>query len=635
MLQYTYMRWLTTACLVGLPMLSAGALAQSTRPHEHVHFDVVIEGTGSRPLQRRTWADAARAARAGGVSTTPNNQILVELAPEDVSTANLFDLNGRTLIFTPDGHGGYSRSVQSVAWDDDIGEPVADEAEISFQSFMFDFAGQRWGSFFVSRHGLITFGEPFTHDGSFRWLTMHEIAGQFVTSPTISPLHKPFYDATQHVSRRPERVVVTWVATEPRFYVHGVAPAQPARFQVVLDADGSVTFSYRDVTFGDGVVGLFANDEQLTKADLIVDIADPRDPELPGHVDLLNVAIYETNTDALILEFTLRDDVPDPPDGERYTYRVHFDMDEPFWSHPVDWSDEDFAWLVDVRPGDERTARAHERGSLQLLPSDAGNKVAVLAHMGRDDAVTSVAAFGAAGRWRNDTAVQLKNTRMADFDLIAAGRAEVDLSRSDSVFSSRQSEVFHYRGVAEDLTDIVACRVIKALGDEFDLFVFHSEFRIDSQESATGWRGVANVTGIGDPGGRPRTHPCSDGRVKGHWARPVWIKSIYVVNDGRDWRYRDEWGRFDLMNPLIFRFNVKLRRRPLGIPGVPAASFRTFPSMGEPGRRTNWEDGDTASNLVEKENVCAASLCSPSASDHSRCARLLHLATTTPRWPAR
>ena len=539
------MRWLT-AGLVGLPLLSSGASAQPPHPHEHDHPDVVVfDDAGSRPLRRNLAADSTLPDRPGRVSTTPDNQILVELAPEDTAPANLFDLNERTLVFTPDGHGGYSRSVRSVAWEEDIGQPIADRAEIPLESFMFDFAGQRWGSFFVSRHGLITFGEPFIHDGSFRWLTMHEIAGQFVTSPTISPLYKPFYDATQHVSRRPERVVVTWVATEPRFYVHGVAPAQPARFQVVLDADGSVTFSYRDVTFGDGVVGLFANDEQVTKADLIVTIDDPRDPQLPGHVDLLNVAIYETNTDAVILEFTLRDDVPDPPDGERYTYRVHFDMDEPFWSHPVDWSDEDFAWLVDVRPGDERTARAHERGSLQLLPSGAGNKIAVLAHMGRDDAVTSVAAFGAAGRWRNDTAVQHKNTRMADFDLIA-GRAEVDLSRSDSVFSSRQSEVFHYRGVPEDLTQIVACRVIEALGDEFDLFVFHSEFRIDSQESATGWKhGITNVTGIGDSGGRRRTHPCSGGRLIGYWAQPVWTESIHVVNDGRDWRYRDEWGRFD------------------------------------------------------------------------------------------
>ena len=539
------MRWLT-ACLAGLPLLSSGASAQPPHPHEHDHPDVVIlDDSGSQRLRRSLSADSARADRPGRVSTTPDNQILVELAPEDTTPANLFDLNGRTLVFTPDGHGGYSRSVRSVAWEEDIGQPIADGAEIPLESFMFDFAGQSWGSFFVSQHGLITFGGSFIHDGSFRWPTMHEIAGQFVTSPTISPLFKPFYDASQHVSRRPDQVVVTWVATEPRFYVHGVAPGRPARFQVVLGADGSVRFSYRDVTFGDGIVGLFANEnEQVTKTDLIVSIADPRDPELPGHVDLLDVAIYETNTDAVILEFTLRDDIPNPPDGERYTYRVHFDMDEPFWSHPVDWSDEDFAWLVDVRPGGERSVHAHQRGSLQLLPSGAGNKIAVLAHMGRDDPVTSVAAFGAAGRWRDDTAVQHKNTRVADFDLIAR-REEVDLSRSDSVFSSRQSEVFHYQGVPEDLTQIVACRVIETLGDEFDLFVFHNEFRIDSQESSSPWSGIANVTGIGDPGGRPRTHPCSGGRLKGHWTQSVWIKSIYVVNDGHDWRYRDEWGRFD------------------------------------------------------------------------------------------
>lgn len=33
----------------------------------------------------------------------------------------------------------------------------------SFQSFMFGFAGQRWDSFFVSRQGLVTFGEPLSY----------------------------------------------------------------------------------------------------------------------------------------------------------------------------------------------------------------------------------------------------------------------------------------------------------------------------------------------------------------------------------------------------------------------------------------------------------------------------------------
>jgi hypothetical protein len=59
----------------------------------------------------------------------------------------------------------------------------------------------------------------------------------------------------------------------------------------------------------------------------------------------------------------------------------------------------------------------------------------------------------------------------------------IDLSRSESGFSHRQSEVFRYRS-KHDPVDI-ACRVINVLGDEFDLFVFHNEFRVDSQESGT------------------------------------------------------------------------------------------------------------------------------------------------------
>ena len=135
--------------------------------------------------------DSTHAARLGGISITPDNQIVVELAPEHTAAANLFDLNGRTLLFTPDGHGGYSRSVQSVAWEDDIGRVVADREEIHLQSFMFDFAGRSERSFFVSRHGLLTFGEPLAYnyqDADNRFNTMREIAGKFVDAPTISPL---------------------------------------------------------------------------------------------------------------------------------------------------------------------------------------------------------------------------------------------------------------------------------------------------------------------------------------------------------------------------------------------------------------------------------------------------------------
>ena len=527
----------TLACTFGLVLLGSGAHAQTSHAHEHP--DVVV-GAGSWPVSRSARADSPPSDAAGQVSTTVDNRILVELAPQDTAAANLFDLNGRTLAFTPDGHGGYSRAVRSVAWEDNIGPAVADGAEIQLDSFMFDFAGRRWGSFFVSRHGLITFGERLSYsywDSENRFDTMQEIAGNFVTTPTISPLYKPMlggrsdrYGATRHVARSPDRVVVTWTTTEPDYYVHGVPPAQSSRIQLVLDADGGIAFNYTDVTLGDGVVGLFP-DAGVAKGDLIAGIADPTNPELPGHLDLLDVAIYESNTAALIVEWTLRDDVPAPPSGTNYSYRLYFDTDEPYFDGDDDF---EFMWSVEVA-ADESWTRGGRR-----LPTGAADRIALLVEDPNAFGITASIKPDAAqfdngrfvqGNWRS------RSTRIS----LPDAPPPTDLSHSDGVFSTRQSEVFHYRGKPDPVD--IACRVINVLGDEFDLFVFHNEFRVDSQESATPVRphfGNAAKEGTGidwDFG-----VPCGEGRLKAVWDLPVWMKSDHVVNENR---YHDERTRFD------------------------------------------------------------------------------------------
>ena len=55
---------------------------------------------------------------------TADNQILVELAPDEANRPNLFDLNGRSVVFTPDGAGRYSRQVRALEWEEEIGEAV-------------------------------------------------------------------------------------------------------------------------------------------------------------------------------------------------------------------------------------------------------------------------------------------------------------------------------------------------------------------------------------------------------------------------------------------------------------------------------------------------------------------------------
>ena len=538
-----YVRWLTTACLLGLPMLGAGAVAQPTRPHEHVHSDVVIEGSGSRPLQRIAWADAVPFGRPGGVSTTPDNQILLELKPEDTTPPNLFDLSGRTLVFRPDGRGGYSREVRSLEWEETLGAEVTlewerrrDGVEVELGDFEFDYAGRRWNSAFMSKHGLLTFGAPIEYSKHFEaWFSpMSESAARLATTPTISALYKPAFGglygrdplASQFVAYFPDRVVVTWFASEYDAYRLDV-PDDADRFQTVLYADGAIQFNYGRITVRDGVVGLFS--DVIEKGDVIASIGNPEDSEIPGHLDLLDVTLYESKTDALIVEWTMRDAIPTPPSGTDYSYRLYFDTDEPYFDGD---EDADFMWSVDVAADDSST-----RGGTRL-PTRYANRVALLVE---DPAVHGVAAAitpdaaqfddgrFVGGNW---------NSPFAQIQIALPGAApRTDLSRSDSAFSHRQSEVFRHRGVPDARS--IACHIIENLGDRFDLFVFHNEFRVDSQMNDSDWRNYYNgVMGIGREDNW-RAAPCGDGRLLGHYRKVVRIGQ--AGGRGRDWRS----GNFD------------------------------------------------------------------------------------------
>ena len=377
----------------------------------------------------------------------------------------------------------------------------------------------------MSRLGLITFGDPYEYSlpgYTPGFETMSEIARQFVTAPTISPLFKPLLsgrDATQHVAHLADRVVVTWVTTEPRYYAHGVPPAKPSRFQLVLNAAGEITFSYVDVAFKDGIVGLFGM-KDVAKGNSIVSIGNPEDSEIPGHLDLLDVTLYESNTDALIVEWTMRDAIPTPPSGTHYSYRLYFDTDEPYFDGD---GDDDFWWSVAVEADGSRT-----RGGTRL-PTSAANRIALLVE---DPAVRGITAgiIPDAAQFDDGRFVRGNwNSPFTPIQITLPGAPPpTDLSRSDSGFSDRQSEVFHYRGIP-DLSEI-ACRVIGVLGDQFDLFVFHSEFRTDYQQSASDWRSYRqNIEGIGAAGRKPS--PCGEGRLKGHWKKPVWMKADSLFRD--------------------------------------------------------------------------------------------------------
>ncbi len=503
------------------------------------------------------------------ISTTPDNQIVLELAPDDIVPANLFDLNGRTLLFTPDDHGQYSRSLHPVAWESDVGDSVHDLAEVEFPGFRFPFAGRTWGSFFVSRFGLLTFGEPFASpDGWLRkWGRMSEIAAADLSSsstPTVSALYKPIlggwseWDADgfgnrQHVARPPDRVVVTWVTSDPTFHVYGRRPADQTRFQVVLYADGRIAFNYAtapqdpDEAIRDGIVGLFPNSRPV-RDELVARVVDPTHRAVAGHLDVVEVAIYTSNTDFLIVEFTTRGPIRPVrrADNVRSHYWLLFDVEEPWWTdRNADPDDEDFNLAVTLEADGSITA--HGPGVAGAHEGDEDNRIGLLVSVRELAGLTASVVAGASeyddesGSWAEGNPWSWPV--LADFPFLNAD-APTDLSEPNRRHTSRQMEVFHYLqvplpvhtdgvrwgGIAE-----VACGIIGALGDEFDFLFFHSEFRHDAQHNGSWWGfypGTVPIQGIGDLW--QDVPPCETGRLRGQWDWPFWIKSPLVANHDPD-----------------------------------------------------------------------------------------------------
>ena len=345
------------------------------------------------------------------VWVTADNQILVELAPDEANRPNLFDLNGRSVVFTPDGRGRYSRQVRALEWEEEIGEEVEYQsgAVILLEGFDFPFAGQRWDSFHLGppgAPGVLTFGGPFTYTRPHVSGKMKNIADEFISGPTISALYKPYRYGTTHVARRTDRIVVTCVYEDSSTWVHGVIPEKPARSQTILGADGSIRFSYIDVLLEDGITGLF-----------------------------------------------------------------------------------------------------QEVGPV----------------------------------------------------------SGVDLSQSQSRVSNLHQEVFHSRIISNPKLSDVVCHLMRTLGDEFDLFVHHSESRVDKLGfRSTTWGG----------GGLAKLDGCTQGRFKGSWTHPVWMKSrvlfdatpFWESDDGFDyglWLFAHEFGHHWL---AYFSYDKSGQLKPLMYP---------------------------------------------------------------------
>src|SRR5690348_6779512 len=100
-----------------------------------------------------------------GTVTTRGDLIVLELNDGALGKANLFDLVGHTLHFSPEGP-RYRVENGALQWDPDFGSELKG-ADVALHQFAFPFSGQRWDSFHVGTTGSIRFGEPAQQSNPF------------------------------------------------------------------------------------------------------------------------------------------------------------------------------------------------------------------------------------------------------------------------------------------------------------------------------------------------------------------------------------------------------------------------------------------------------------------------------------
>lgn len=492
--------------------------------------------------------------RTGSSAVLSPGGAVLELGAGQLLPGNLLDLEGTTLRFVPVG-GSYGVEAVPLEWDPDPGvpvEPFPEGVEVVLEGFRFPFSGQMWESLFVNPYGNLTFGslQSAFHDPiEDRFESFADNAASMAGPvPVISPLFRrlgghfgfevdPDGVNTVSVRQADDLLVVTWDVSEPYREVQTfTVEPRKNRFQARLHRDGTIEMSYDRVWVRDGVVGVFPAGRDAVE---IARIEDPPDPTLPAHVDVRRVDLELVGSSTLRVRFELAGDVPAPGDPRvpGLFYRLHVDLEEPLMN-ALDFEDADLEWFVGafddggyVTGGPGVTADVEIDGAVVVLTG-------------------SLAAWGGAQRVAVGVDVVDFDDPGFPFDQTGAVTVELpaqdprlDLSQADGSGAPREIayEVFHHP-VLPPVTDL-ACTVLGELGDRFDMLVFYTDFRFDSQESgavSTGPIGDA-VTGILS-GSLVPEDVCSGGRLQVAQF-PSWAHSPFLDPTGEDvygaWRSYD------------------------------------------------------------------------------------------------
>lgn len=204
-----------------------------------------------------------------GKVSTEGDLIVMELDDGVLGKANLFDLTGHTLRFTPKGS-WYRVESLPLRWDSDYGPELAG-VEANLHKFAFPFSGKSWRAFLVGTTGSIRFGssekdislDPYGHpEGGIvldRFDQLAQVASQLIDkAPAICVFLKPRMSGPHYLKELSDRVVITWDLSEPFGGLLDFTWFKTInRFQAVLNRDGSIEMSYKEMAAKDAIVGIY------------------------------------------------------------------------------------------------------------------------------------------------------------------------------------------------------------------------------------------------------------------------------------------------------------------------------------------------------------------------------------------
>jgi hypothetical protein len=478
-----------------------------------------------------------------GKASTDGNLVVMELNDGALGKANLFDLVGQTLRFTPDGS-QYRLDHGRLNWDSDFG-PQLTGAEVTLHQFAFPFSGKRWDSFFLGTTGSISFGQREKDEGPDgsrrpeggvsigRFEPLAEAASALIDqAPAICVFFKPRMSGPHYVKELADRVVVTWDTSEPFGNIQDFTWSKTInRFQVVLHRDGLIEMSYKELAANDAIVGIYPELSGTGKALATVG-AEPH-PALAAHLDVRNLKLSVENGIRLKVTFETHGPVlrAGDPAVDGLAYRIFLDGQKPISTSAdaaqtkLAWTARGIAWhhrpsrYIAFGPGVSRQVVASGNTiTLEgILPSALCGlqQVSVSAEVAAPGSLEPVARI-------SPHVIRLSGIRNPEVHLSS-------LTRTDGPLGVAY-EAFHYLSLPrpQDLS----CTVIKGLGDKFDFLAYYSDFRIDNQEAGTPSDGPVggNVSGIGAPMHDLQSY-CTEGRFQWGYVQPVYVGS----NQMQEW----------------------------------------------------------------------------------------------------